>query len=210
MKQDTYRKTFEFIRGPIAAYVVMAILYVVVISKKMIWFGWHPFAMILGFVGLASNATIIKKIGGAQNTRIHGYLMSAATALGLFGGYVIYTNKEMFHKAHYTTNHGKFGLVVMIVYVSLGLAGAIFLHPDFGILKTNQLIRKVHRFAGLIFTAGAWLCCCSGKQIQGYIRCMHVFTVGIIIIGFATLHQTLLERALFAIPLTIMAYFVLL
>lgn len=163
MKQDTYRKTFEFIRGPIAAYVVMAIVYVVVISKKMVWFGWHPAAMILGFIGLASNAIVIKKIGGAQNTRIHGYLMTGATALGLFGGYVIYSNKEMYHKPHYTTNHGKFGLLVILVYVSLGVAGAIFLHPDFGIMKSNQVIRKFHRYAGLIFTAGAWLCCCSGK-----------------------------------------------
>ena len=33
------------------------------------------------------------------------------------------------------------------------LAGAIFLHPDFGIDKTNQLYRKVHKWFAIIVIA---------------------------------------------------------
>jgi hypothetical protein len=187
--KDFYIRTKSWIQGPIAAYVVLALLYIIVLPKKYTWFSWHPFAAILGFIGLASNATLIKKIGGIENTRAHGMMMSAATALALFGGYVIYSNKEMFGRPHFMTPHGKFGAILILAYVGLGLAGAIFLHPDFGIMNKNQTIRQFHKYAGLLVTAGSWLCCCS---------------------GFATLHQTPIERALFSIPLVVLGYYVLL
>jgi hypothetical protein len=95
MNREKYQKTLSWIQGPIAAYVVLAILYIVVLPKKYIWFSWHPIFALIGFVGLASTATLIKKVGGLENTRTHGILMSAATACSLFSGYVIYSNKEM-------------------------------------------------------------------------------------------------------------------
>lgn len=171
--KDTYQSIANAIRGPVAAYVVMAILYIVVLPKKYSWFSWHPIASLIGFVGLASNATIIKKVGGLENTRLHGILMSAATAFAVFGGYVIYTNKEMYGRPHLMTPHGKLGAFVILSYIGLGVAGAIFLHPDFGILKTNQSIRKFHKFAGLILTAASWLCCCSGKILC--LSCLEFF-----------------------------------
>ena len=41
--------------------------------------------MLFAFVALAGNASLIKKVGGYSNTKIHGYLMGAATVLGCFG-----------------------------------------------------------------------------------------------------------------------------
>ena len=41
--------------------------------------------------------------------------------------------------------------------VGLGLAGGIFLHPDFGIDKGNKLIRKVHRLASRATLMFAWI-----------------------------------------------------
>lgn len=208
--KDFYIRTRSWITGPIAAYVVLALLYIIVIPKKYTWFSWHPFAALVGFVGLASNATLIKKIGGAENTRTHGVMMSAATALALFAGYVIYTNKEKFGKPHLMTPHGKFGAIVILAYVGLGLAGAVFLHPDFGIMNKNQTIRQFHKYAGLVFTAGAWLCCCSGKMFFPCPARSQFPLPMCSIVGFAALHHSPIERALFAIPLVIMGYYVLL
>lgn len=54
------------------------------------WFSLHPLSMMMAFVALSGNAIMIKKVGGYVNTRNHGYLMGAATVLGLFGWYYHY------------------------------------------------------------------------------------------------------------------------
>jgi hypothetical protein len=100
---------YDTAKGPIAAYGVLTCLYVYSIPGKYIWFSWHPLAMIVGMIVLAANAALIKKVGGYENTKIHGYMMSGAVALAAFGFYVIYSNKEMSSKAHFTTLHGKVG-----------------------------------------------------------------------------------------------------
>ena len=60
--------------------------------------------------------------------------------------YVIYSNKEMMNKPHFATSHGKFGLATILSYCMLGLFGGIFLHPDWGSLKTNQTFRTIHKY----------------------------------------------------------------
>ena len=49
------------------------------------WFCHHPSSMLTAFVALAGNAALIKKKGGYENTKMHGNVMSLATALALFG-----------------------------------------------------------------------------------------------------------------------------
>lgn len=121
-------------------------------SKNWIWFSWHPIFMLISYISIVANATLIKKIGGYENTKIHGYLMSTTIVLASFAWYVIYSNKEAFHKPHLTTIHGKLGAIVMISYFTLGLFGAVFLHPDFGLMRTNKLLRTTHKWFGRIGT----------------------------------------------------------
>jgi hypothetical protein len=70
---------------------------------------------------------------------------------------VIYQNKEKWVKEHYTSNHGKMGLAVVLGCVGLGMVGGIVLHPDFGIDKTNGLIRKVHKTSARVILALSWV-----------------------------------------------------
>ena len=49
------------------------------------WFCHHPSSMMVAFVALAGNAALIKKKGGYENTKMHGNVMSLATAIALFG-----------------------------------------------------------------------------------------------------------------------------
>jgi hypothetical protein len=127
------------------------------------WFNWHPLMMLVGFVAMAGNAALIKKIGGYENTKMHGYLMSACIAVTSFAWYVIYSNKEMYNKAHLMTIHGKLGAAIMVGYFGVGIFGAVALHPDFGILKTNKSLRLMHKLGGRLLTALAWVCCVLGK-----------------------------------------------
>jgi len=52
-------------KWPIVAYTVMACATIYSWTGSS-WFTQHPISMIVAFVGLASNATLIKKIGGYE------------------------------------------------------------------------------------------------------------------------------------------------
>ena len=129
------------------------------------WFDYHPLAMSLGMVVLAALAAMKKRIGGKGPTVMHGYMANAGVALGGFGLYVIYSNKEMLKKPHFTTLHGKLGLGAFVAFAMLGLVGGIALHPDFGVAKQNQLIRKAHKFGGRAALLTAW-----GAAVTGFTK----------------------------------------
>lgn len=44
----------------------------------------------------------------------------------------------------------------------LGMVGSIVLHPDFGVDKTNQLIRKLHKWSSRATLLVAWLTAIGG------------------------------------------------
>ena len=116
----------------------------------------------ISFVAIAGNAILIKKIGGYDNTKTHGYLMGIATVLGLFGWYVIHTNKDMNNKGvggskHLLTVHGKLGAFVMVMYSLIAIGGAVALNPHNGILKTNKTVRYYHKYGG---KGNVMLLCC--------------------------------------------------
>ena len=172
---------FAFIAGGYASYVAL--------GYNWVWYSYHPISMISSFVALAGNAVLMKKIGGYENTKKHGYLMVAATLLAIFGWYVIYSNKNIQKKKHLTSIHGKIGMFVILGNLSLAMMGAVALNPDWGFLKTNKRFRLVHKLSGRAITAAAWLSCA---------------------LGFMTIEKDFYYRAAFFVPLIGMAYFVLL
>ena len=145
--------------------------------------------MLIAFVALAGNASLIKKVGGYSNTKIHGYLMGAATALGCFGYYVIHSNKDLMNKAHLTTLHGKLGAACMVGYIGLGLFGSVALDPQWGLLKTNSFLRTVHKMSGRVVTWLAWTTS---------------------VLGFTTMYGTGTDSYIFGVPLLVFGYFCLL
>ena len=93
---------FALVSGFYASYIVL--------GYNWVWYSWHPISMISSFVALAGNAVLIKKIGGYENTKKHGYIMVAATMLAIFGWFVIYSNKNMQGKnAKNTLSSGRKG-----------------------------------------------------------------------------------------------------
>ena len=65
-------------------------------------------------------------------------------------------------KEHITTAHGVAGLITMTGALMVSLAGGIFLHPDFGVDKTNQTIRFAHKWLSRSVMALAWITCLFG------------------------------------------------
>ena len=119
----------------------LASVYTVLLKGQWIWFSWHPVSMIFAFIFLAGFSILTKKAGGYTNTKIHGITMGVVVALGLFGWYVIYSNKELFGKPHLVSLHAKIGVVVLVGYLVLASFSFPALNPDWGFLRTNKIVR---------------------------------------------------------------------
>lgn len=114
------------------------------------------------FFTLAGASTLTKKIGGKNNTVLHGNLMGAAVAAASFGGYVIWSNKEMYKKAHLTTTHGQLGALSLAFFVAYLIPAYLCYNPDNGYLRTNPLARKAHKWGGRICIALGLITCALG------------------------------------------------
>jgi hypothetical protein len=106
----------------------------------------------------------------------------------LGGLYVIYTNKSNNGADHFTSNHGKAGLACVVCSIGAGMAGSIFLHPDFGMDKTNKQIRFIHKTFARVVIACAWMVAVSGMY---------------------TLTSDIMSQAIVAVPLLVFAPFTL-
>jgi hypothetical protein len=118
--------------------------------------------MMTAFLTLGGISILTKKIGGRENTFLHGYLLSAASIVATFGGYVIYTNKNMYKRAHLTTFHGKFGAILLASFLFAPIPTYILFNPDNGLLKTNKTARMVHKYAGRALLFLGLVCCATG------------------------------------------------
>jgi len=113
--------------------------------------------MLLSFVTCAGNAITTKKIGGLANTQIHALLMWCSWACALFGSYVIYTSKEMFGKAHLTSQHGQAGAIVMTMMMFSPLVGGLTVNPSTGWFRTNKVVRAAHKWGNRSILALGWI-----------------------------------------------------
>mmetsp|Transcript_20922 Transcript_20922/g.35989 ORF Transcript_20922/g.35989 Transcript_20922/m.35989 type:complete len:197 (+) Transcript_20922:51-641(+) len=128
------------------------------------YFSWHPMLMMVGMVGMMGSAALTKKRGGYTNTKLHGMMAMGGMFIAAGGIYVIYQNKENIGKSHFTTYHSWAGLVAFGGSILPGIAGAVFLHPDFGIDKGNKLYRSVHKYVSRTLLAIAWMATLSGLK----------------------------------------------
>lgn len=130
----------------VALFLLFTIIIGYIISTQPSGAGWrffsyHPFLMSSGFITMMGISAVTKKLGGYVNTKLHGILASSGLFMALGGLYVIYVHKESLGKDHLTTVHGFAGIVTVAGCIMAMLAGALFLHPDFGMDKTNKTIR---------------------------------------------------------------------
>lgn len=88
--------------------------------------------------------------------KIHGILGFLSIVMNLAGLYCIFQNKERNGYQHLKSTHAQVGLGVVLVHISLGMAGGIFLHPDFGMDKTNKTIRLAHKACSRLVLMLSW------------------------------------------------------
>jgi len=172
--------------GPaLVVFAIAATVYVSYIKMGVWkWFSYHPAAMLVAYVAIAGNATLLKKVGGKENTQWHGISMGACALLAMFGWYVIYSNKEMMAKPHNKTWHAWSGVTVLVGYIAMAPFSWVALNPTSGIFRTNKTIRVMHKWVGRFLSALAWFVC---------------------VLGWFNMNQDTVSRVLFATPLVVLA-----
>ncbi|KAL3792930.1 hypothetical protein ACHAW5_006837 [Stephanodiscus triporus] len=152
-------------------------------------FSWHPMLMMCGMFGMMGAAAITKKRGGYTNTKLHGMMAWGGMMLAGGGLYAIYGHKNAMGKAHFTTLHSWAGLAAFGGCICAGMAGGVFLHPDFGIDKQNKLIRTVHKYLSRALLMLAWMATLSGlKTLVGDdIKTLILFAAPLVVVAPFTL-----------------------
>lgn len=96
-------------------------------------FSWHPTLMVLAFVvcmweGLLvfnKESSLFVNVSRSTKVLIHQILNIAAVVFAILGFIVIYYNKDLNAKPHFTTWHGLFGLVTVICVTVQSLGGDV-------------------------------------------------------------------------------------
>lgn len=118
--------------------------------------------MTLSFLTFGGLSILTKKMGGKDNTNMHGYLMFAASVTASFGAYVIYDVKETYKKAHLTSSHGQWGAAVLSIFILYPVTAWVLYNPQNGWFSSNKLARKLHKYSGKAIILGGLISCCLG------------------------------------------------
>jgi len=127
-------------------------------------FSWHPTCMSISFIiTFTTAAHVLRK--NAQPTwstprqrgtsgLIHASAMGAALLLTIAGFAVMYQNKKVHNKEHFTSWHGKFGLATFVV--TLFQALILGLPSYFTSIRPSTVpllqLRKVHAGSAVLFS----------------------------------------------------------
>lgn len=183
--------TYRILLIALVSFAIVGGLYAATRPTGVGWrlpFSLHPFLMMCGYIGLMGSGHVTKKLGGYTNTKRHGYMAVGGLCLAFGGLYAIWLNKENMGKEHITSYHSWGGILSLVGLILPALAGLVFLHPDFGVDKTNKNYRLAHKWVGRLGTALGWISC---------------------IVGLNTLVSSKVELMLFSLPLVVLAPFVL-
>ncbi|GMH57700.1 hypothetical protein TrRE_jg1151 [Triparma retinervis] len=107
---------------------------------------------------------LYKTLGGYENTKLHGNLSFVGSLCCAGGVWAIYQNKENSSKPHFTSQHSQYAVYLLGVIVLLLLNGLLGLHPDWGFVKANKLVRSLHHWGGKALLVGMCYLCYDGTS----------------------------------------------
>ncbi|ORX89295.1 hypothetical protein K493DRAFT_267265 [Basidiobolus meristosporus CBS 931.73] len=141
----------------------------IIANAKWILFSWHPILMSLALV-LVSEAVLLLQKTNSQSkpgaTIWHRYIMLGGGALGVTGVAVIFINKMLFSKPHFTSWHGRLGLgAVLLILGQIIFGMALHSFPAlFGNQGRARKLYKRHRLLGYFILSILWINSLLGTQ----------------------------------------------
>ncbi|CAH2312589.1 cytochrome b561 domain-containing 2 [Pelobates cultripes] len=121
-------------------------------------FSWHPFLMTLAFSFLMTEAilvfspdsSLLRSFSRKAKGRAHWTLQLLAVLCALLGLGIIYANKVLLAKPHFSTWHGLFGALTVLWSVLQSFGGVSLLYPKLVQRWTLATRKLYHATAGLL------------------------------------------------------------
>ena len=153
----------------------LTIIYYALQLPKSVLYLYHPLLMSIAYILIFTTlAHQLRKQVTAKwsilkdKRKVHSYGMIAAAVMAIAGFFVIYINKELkpdssdksFSELHFTSWHGKFGLLTTISLFIQVLLGLSTFFKQARILPENVGVsdyRRYHAFFGIVFSISSCL-----------------------------------------------------
>ncbi|OCT83263.1 hypothetical protein XELAEV_18025800mg [Xenopus laevis] len=160
---DGDSRVFQALRvlSGVAAHVASLSLtvYVTYVSQPgATLFSWHPFLMTLAFSFLMTEAilvfspdsSLLRSFSRRARVQVHWVLQLLCVVCSLLGLGIIYSNKVLQGKPHFSTWHGLLGVLTVFWALLQSLGGVSLLYPKL-VQRWKLASRKLyHATAGLI------------------------------------------------------------
>lgn len=157
-----------------------------ILSNDIILASYHPLANSLGLLLLLNSILLVQPTHTPHQKREGTIAHSILNALGVVsfgvGVVVIYYNKASHGAPHFTSTHGKFGLVTVILMLLQLVVGMVqYYAPNWlgGVDKAKK-IYKYHRVAGYITTLMVLITVTLGTQTDWFLGKINILWIWIV------------------------------
>ena len=138
----------------VGIWLFLLVVYYFTLSTDIILPSYHPLFNLLATV-LSINAILLLQpthtaAQKQEGTRAHSYLNAVAILSFIAGVTIIWYNKHIHNAPHYTSTHGKLGLITIILLILQVIIGvAQYYTPQlFGSVARAKAVYKYHRISG--------------------------------------------------------------
>ncbi|RIA96934.1 eukaryotic cytochrome b561-domain-containing protein [Glomus cerebriforme] len=154
----------------LGAFLFASTVWYITSSVDYFFFIWHPTLMAMVILMATQGIAILQKAETRQEKEgalnFHK-LMQSITFLSVIGGfYITYTFKAENNAEHFTSPHGKFGLITFSFILIQSIAGSTLVNfPGVvgGAAKARAMY-KYHRISGYFLLPLIWLTALGGTQ----------------------------------------------
>nr|CAG8507804.1 5509_t:CDS:2 [Entrophospora candida] len=159
-----------YLTASLGALLFSSTVWYIMWNVDYFFFVWHPTLMALtifmvtnGILALQQTMTREEKSLGLD---LHRLIQTISLLSAIGGFYVTFTFKNMNDKEHFTTPHGVFGLITIILLIIQSVAGGTLVNfPGlFGGVTKAQMIYKYHRMSGYFLLFLIYLTAIGGTQ----------------------------------------------
>ncbi|KAM9814089.1 transmembrane reductase CYB561D2 [Neosynchiropus ocellatus] len=147
--------------SPIIAHVVCVAftVFIAVLSRPgTSWFSWHPLLMSLAFSLFMTEAVLLFSPRGSlfqwsthkTKGRVHWLLQVICVSCAVLGLMAIYYNKHLIGKPHFTSGHGRLGLLTVLAVLVQSLAAMPLIYTSLAKGWSLARLKRYHAASGLV------------------------------------------------------------
>ncbi|KAI9346699.1 hypothetical protein BD770DRAFT_328091, partial [Pilaira anomala] len=138
-------------------------------------------------------ASLQRKVITNKARNIHAYLQGIGFVAMALGVSVIYYNKILNDKPHFTTPHGQLGILSFTFMLIQFILGSLLGYAPglFGGIAKVKKIYKYHRFSGYLLLFMVWFTALSGVQTPFLVlhqNLLYIYSISIAGILFSSIY----------------------